>query len=206
MTNKRVEIKIPETLNDFTLEQYIEISKLDEIKDAGEQFYTDRVLSIVFGLNDIKTLNLKNKDISLMIDSVREVLTQEPKFENRFSMSGIDYGFIPNLDEITFGELIDLDKFSEDNQIDKIMGVLYRPIIGEQQGKRYEIKKYEGNPDYVARRQMPLGIALGALGFFLTLGLQLIDAIQRSLTAEEVEQIRSKILGKNGDGTPHSIH
>jgi hypothetical protein len=58
-------------------------------------------------------------------------------------MDGVEYGFIPNLDDMSFGEYVDLDTYLGDWQnIHRAMAVLYRPIR-EKRGERYNIVPYE---------------------------------------------------------------
>lgn len=174
-------IKIPEELNDLTLKQWQEITAIGE--DVDKEFYMYRILNIVYNIKGVKIENIKNYDIELMADAIRTILEQKPVFKNRFMMGDVEYGFIPNFDNITFGELIDLDEYSEKEDYHKLMSILFRPITKKQTGKRYKIAKYKGVGDLSG---MPLGVALGAVSFFLMLGAQLVSVTLNSLTAEEV--------------------
>ena len=191
-------ITIPEKLNDLTLLQWQKIMAIGE--DVDPLFYIKRILSIVY---DIKAEfnSIKESDIELLTDAVRNILAEKPVFENRFTVDGIEYGFIPNLEKISFGEFVDLDKYTDPQEYNRLMSILYRPIIKKQVGARYKIKKYGGSYEF---NNIPLGIALGAVGFFLTLGEQLTQDTLNSLTEVEVAQARKLISAKNGDGIPAS--
>lgn len=178
-------IEIPEKLNDLKLRQWQEIVSIPD--DSEAEFYTYRILNIVYDIKGVKIEEIKNYDIDLMADAVRKILVQDAKFVNRFKMDDVEYGFIPNFDDITFGELVDLDEFADRKDYHKLMSILYRPIVKKQSGGRYKIEKYKGVGDLSA---MPLGVALGAVGFFLTLGSQLISDTLNSLTAEEVARAK----------------
>jgi len=191
-------ITIPEKLNDLTLLQWQKIMAIGE--DVDPLFYIKRILSIVY---DIKAEfnSIKESDIELLTDAVRNILAEKPVFENRFTVDGIEYGFIPNLEKISFGEFVDLDKYTDPQEYNRLMSILYRPIIKKQVGARYKIKKYGGSYEF---NNIPLGIALGAVGFFLTLGEQLTQDTLNSLTEVEVAQARKLISAKNGGGIPAS--
>ncbi len=193
-------IKIPEVLNDLTLNQWQQIVAIDE--NADKEFYVYRILNIVYGLKGVKIEDLKSYDIDLMTDAIRGVLEQEAKFENRFKLGDTEYGFIPNFDNITFGELVDLDEFTEREDYHKLMSILFRPIKKKQSGGRYKIEKYIDVGDL---SEMPLGVALGAVGFFLTLGAQLVNDTLNSLTEEERVIAAKQGIAKNGGGIPLSI-
>ena len=60
-------------------------------------------------------------------------------------MNGVEYGFIPDLDELSLGEYIDLDgNISKWEQMHIAMNVLYRPIKNSKAGK-YNIVDYDVN-------------------------------------------------------------
>jgi len=193
-----LDIKIPESLNDLTLLQWQKIMAIGE--DVEPLFYIKRILSIVYNIK-AEFNSIKESDIELLTDAVRSLLVQKPVFKNRFMLDGVEYGFIPNLDKISFGEFIDLDKYTEREDYNKLMSILFRPIIKSQVGDRYKIEKYGGSYDF---NMIPLGIALGAVTFFLTLGEQLTAATLNSLTEGEVQQAKRLILAKNGGGIPAS--
>ena len=197
MTAKIFNVTIPESLNDLTLSQWQELTLLDENKDVEQAFYIDRVLSIVYGIKGVKSGKVKSKDIDKLMNAVRKVLEIKPKFINKFKIDGVTYGFVPDFDDITFGEFVDLDEFNKPEDYHKLMSVLFIPIIKQQAGKRYEIEPYEDVGDLGA---MPLGVALGAVAFFLTLGSQLTNAILNFLTEAEQVQFKKAITQKNGDG------
>ena len=87
-------------------------------------------------------------------------------------MNGVEYGFIPDLDELSLGEYIDLDgNISKWEQMHIAMNVLYRPIKNSKAGK-YNIVDYDvNNPEDL--KDMPLGAAIGSVFFFYNLGMEL---------------------------------
>ena len=59
-------------------------------------------------------------------------------------MGGVEYGFIPVLDDMTLGEYVDLDEnFTDWDKMHKAMSVLFRPIKLKK-GDRYQIEEYDG--------------------------------------------------------------
>jgi hypothetical protein len=199
MTNKIV--TIPENINEMTLGQW------QRIAEAGGSIKTKELLDITYGLKSIK--DIKNIDIDYLIDAIKKVVPSEKDIEDKkfqlqreFVLDDVKYGFIPNLDDISFGELIDLDEFTDIKNYHKLMSILYRPITQIQTGGRYKIEKYKDVGDLSG---MPLGIALGAVSFFLTLGQQLTNAILSSLKEEGVPQAWKWDTLKSGDGSVRSI-
>ena len=72
------------------------------------------------------------------------------------------------------------------------MAVLYRPVTSEDAFGSYNIEKYNGTEKYAeVMKEMPLSIVNGVLFFFLNLGEELENYIQR-YTAEA--QARAKAV------------
>ena len=118
-------------------------------------------------------------------------------------MNGVEYGFIPDLDEMSLGEYIDLDNnASKWEQMHVAMNVLYRPIKTSKVGK-YNIEEYDVKFPEVMK-DMPLDAAIGSLFFFYNLGKELARHTILSLDNQaEMEAIQEQLTSINDmDGTP----
>ena len=124
----------------------------------------------------------------------------------------MEFGFIPNLEDMTFGEYIDLESnISSVETFHKAMAVMYRPITKKVKD-RYEIFEYKGTDEFSdVMKYASLDVVLGATVFFSTLGS---DLVQHTLTSLEKEiQKNPKIMTlakernliKDGDGTIQSM-
>ncbi len=194
------ELNIPELLRDITLNQWQQIAAIPE--DSEDGFYGRRVLSIIYDLKGSEINTISATDISKLLDPISKCLTEKPEFIKRFTMGGVEYGLIPNFDDMSFGELVDIDKYSSKETYHKMMGILYRPVTKVQSGDRYEIESYNGAKDMGS---MPVDVALGVLAFFLTIGEQLINDTLNSLTEEEQAAAKKFLSVENGAGTPLSM-
>ena len=82
---------------------------------------------------------------------------QKPQLITRFTMNGVEYGFIPNLDDMTLGEYVDLDTYiSQWDRMEYAMAVLYRPIKDKYKQK-YNIEEYTAT-DQEKMKDMPLSL------------------------------------------------
>ena len=198
-----LDIKIPESLNDLTLLQWQKISKVASIKNVTELDIGIKILEVVYGIPKDYIDKMHSKDITNLIAEYQKAIDNKPEFKSKFKLNDVLYGFIPNLDEITAGELIDIDSYSKGvDSNHKLMSILYRPII-KQSGTDYEVEKYAGANGNL--KNMSLGIALAAQGFFLTLGNELIQSIVASLRVEN-PQLLNKALRKSGVGISQLTH
>ena len=111
---------------------------------------TKQAINTITALSDIpakyvKALSMKH--ISTILEKVADIqATEETVLKDVITLGGKNYGFHPNLDELTIGEYADIESFIEqgfENNMPEIMAVLYRPII-DREGKKYTIEAYDG--------------------------------------------------------------
>jgi hypothetical protein len=192
----KIEINVPTSLNEVTLGQYQKYLKIAENNPEGN-FLDAKMIEIFCGIPLSDSYKLKMSSAAAIVDIITELLNQTPKHTERFKLNGIEYGFIPDLDEMSLGEYIDLDNnVSKWEQMHVAMNVLYRPIKTSKVGK-YNIEEYDvKNPEKM--KDIPLGAAIGSVFFFLHLGMKLsehtilsssnqteMEAIQEQLTSEQ---------------------
>ena len=182
-----MKITLPDSYEDITLNQYQELIKLDNDVDKIFSFFTGVKLS------DVKNVEKKQKDE--VIKHIEVALQQEGEFKSTFFVDGIEFGLIPNFDKITGGTYSDLVKYSNSNtegeneNLDRLLAVLYRPIKKRDSFGNYEIKDYEGTSGHLQQiNKLPMSIVNGCLGFFLTLSDDLESRIQK-FTEEELAKV-----------------
>ena len=107
----------------------------------------------------------------------------------------MEFGFIPNLEEISFGEYVDLEKYLQDvSTFHKAMAVMYRPIK-ETFKDRYSIHDYNGSDEYSDLMKFaPLQIVKGANVFFWTLEKDLLKATLTFLETEMTAEIKTHLV------------
>jgi hypothetical protein len=194
----KVELIVPNNLNEVTLGQYQEYIKL---KDLSETELSLKMIEIFCNLKSEQVRYLKATDVRNVVSIIAEMFDSRPSLVNTFKIDGVEYGFIPNLDEMSFGEYIDLDTYIGDwDNIDKAMGVLYRPVE-MRKGNRYHIKEYEaGETEHL--KAMPLDAVLGSILFFYRLGNDLCRIMMNSLEGKEMEDLQAHLNSEaNGVGT-----
>lgn len=200
-------LTIPSDLNEISLRQYQEWLKLDH--SLNSDFLDQKMIEIFCGVKLSHVLLISRKDIRETVDHLVNLLNTRPKHVMTFKVKGQEFGMIPNLDEMSMGEYIDLDTFIGDWQdMHKAMAVLYRPIANKIKDK-YTIHDYTASGDTEELMQyMPLGVVFGAVVFFYRLGIELLKAFQASLTEEVLEvaiTAHKHNLPKNMDGIIQSM-
>ena len=203
---KEVKVIVPRSLADITLGQYQKYEAVLAKNEGNEQerFMQLKMIEIFCGV-DFQTANkMPMIQFSEVCEAGYAVLQERPSFEQTFHLGETEFGFIPDLEQMTFGEFVDLESFiSEIKDMHKAMAVLYRPIKQRVKDK-YLIHEYEGDMFHEVMRSMPLSAASGSMLFFWNLGIDCLNVILKSSENRELKREfyqRREALLKSGDGT-----
>lgn len=197
----QAEITIPSSMKEITVDQWMKFTAMTKDIDDDEVFLMEKTVEILCNIPLTVVRRITYSSVTHMCDQLSEIFEEDPQFERTFVMNGIEYGFIPQLDDMLFGEYIDLDTYlTDENNIDKAMAVLYRPIK-QKISDQYLIEDYDPGRQK-EMKSMPIYYALGALGFFLNLKKELLSNIQNYLIKETQQMTPQQRLDlqKNGAG------
>jgi hypothetical protein len=193
----KVSIALPKTANDVPLRTYQQFLQIEEPTEND-------LLALFGGLSDKAIGKIPTRELSRITTHLTSLFEEAP-LQRIFTLDGVTYGFIPKLDDITWGENQDVSTYLQDKgkSLNKAMAVLYRPIT-YRKGEKYLIEEYEGSEKYAeVLKDMPMGVALGAMGFFFDLLKDLLKCIpnfiqkemeKQTFSSEDGERITSSIL------------
>jgi len=204
----KLEITIPTKLSEIKLSQYQAFLKIAKDNEDSE-FLHQKMVQIFCGI-DLKDIALiKYKDVNEITASINDMFASSNQLIPKFKLGGTEFGFIPNLEDMTFGEYTDLDTYITDwDMMHRAMAVLYRPIKKNGLNGTYEIEDYNGTVTYGdVMKYAPLDVVLGATVFFYNLGNALLNATIVYLEKDpEVQNILQQgNLGKDGDITVRTM-
>lgn len=199
----KVKIQVPESLREISLEQYQKYEKINTEANQNSNFLLHKTVEIFCNLNLQNVIKVQFNSVMEIVRIINDMFNKDAKLVPTFTMDGVAYGFIPDLDKITLGEYIDLDTTLGDwSNMHKAMAVLYRPIKDTLKDK-YLIEDYKGSEESEKYKQMPLDIVMGSILFFYNLKNELLKTILKSLNQEAIKgmtiQQREDLLG-SGDG------
>jgi len=203
----KIELTIPTTLNDIKLAQYQKFLSIAKDNEESE-FLQQKMVQLFCGIDLKDVASIRYKDVAEITANINNLFTKDNQFIQRFKMGGVEFGFIPNLDEMSTGEYMDLDTYITDwDTMHNAMAVLYRPITNKL-GNKYQIEEYKGSVTYAdVMRHAPLDVVLGAMVFFYNLGNDLLKSTINYLEGnQEVQNILTKHNLENvGDGIQVSM-
>ena len=202
----KVNLRIPTSLNEITLGQYQEFVKLEQtLKDSTEVSIQLKMIEIFCSVPEAVVRSMKATDIAEICEIINTMFDTDNQLISKFTLKGVDYGFITELDNMSFGEYMDLDTFIGDNDnLHRALNVLFRPIKLNK-GSRYIIEDYEPNDSEVAK-DFPLDVVLGAIVFFYTLGKDLSTVMLNSLDKKNEKDLAQYLISQqNMDGSIQSM-
>lgn len=199
----KLDITVPTSLKDITLEDYQKFLKVVGDKDVNDLFIRQKMVQIFCHIPLLAVNNMARKDFTIISNALIEILQHKPKLTTIVEMEGKEFGFIPNLDnDLTVGEFADLDDYMNDWQkFHKAMAVLYRPVLQKKKNS-YRIAEYKGdesNSDLML--QMNMEVVMGAVVFFWTLSRQLLQITPKYLQQQLRKNPKAaEALERNGAG------
>lgn len=193
-----MDILVPTSINDITLEQYQRFALINT-EDQDQEFFIHKTIEIFCNV-DLKTINkFPIKDAREISEDILAILNQNVPFTDRFELDGVKYGFIPDLQQMSLGEFIDLEEsLKSAKDFHKAAAVMFRPIKKEFK-KLYSIEPYEASskmPDVM--KEAPIGVISASIVFFYTIVNELLmvskvfseTELQKAMTI--VEKVNSQ--------------
>jgi len=201
----QVEINVPDSLSEIKLEQYQKFQALNTDENSESPFLLQKMIEIFCNLNLKEVATIKYKSVQVIVEHLNKVFSVKTDLKNTFKLKGVEYGFIPVLDDMSLGEYIDLDNYIGDwDNMHKAMNVLFRPIENKR-GVKYNVIEYGKQDNSQVLKDMPLDIVLGAMVFFYHLNNELLtitlsyleEEMHQEMTLEQRQTLERSGLGIN---------
>ena len=103
----KINLNIPENLSEITLAQYQKWIKIIDNEELST-FFQQKMIEIFCNADLKDILQMRVKDVDEVTAHIDNIFNEKPKFQATFELDNVEYGFIPQLDQMTFGEYVDL--------------------------------------------------------------------------------------------------
>ena len=169
--------KIVDSWSEGTLEKWQQLvlgkkkSKPEEAKETIKALSTLPIKLIEeMALSDVATIFERLSKLQI-----------EGKLKKVFEIDEVEYGFLPDLDEITLGEWADIEQYIKggiEKNMHKIMAVLFRPITSKED-KMYSVQAYKDGRERAEKfkKKMNAEQVQQSLVFFWSLGSELLKIL-----------------------------
>ena len=180
--------------SDVTLETWLKLI------DYATGTKTEEATKTLAALTDIPKQLVKElalSDVAVIMSKIGELQAkQDTELKRIIEINEVEYGFHPDLSEISLGEYADIEQFIKngiDSSLPELMAVLYRPIKIKKSDTLYIIDSYDGDIRLRAEemKQMSAEQVQSALVFFYTLG-KVLSEIMPSYLMERLQEMKTQ--------------
>ena len=214
----KLTITYPESWAEITLPQYLEYYKYVKPYEGTDEFGHKSLQSAALHFCKVPAeylYKLPEKTFDKVAKCLQGLFNDVDKkpLVREFSVDDTTYGFMPEIDNMTYGEYLDLVSYTSSKEMWSfmpiIMSILYRPIT-QRVGKLYTIEPYNGTKDSrieLFKHVLRMDVVFGAVAFFLNLQKDLRTGIltytQTLMTESKDPRILAALedLQKNGVDT-----
>lgn len=200
---------VPSSLDEISLskyQRYLKEFEKSKTEKNQETYLALKIIEIFCELSEDKARLINYDDANKVVNIILELLSQEPKLVQAFQLEGITFGWLPKLDDLPFGEFLDLNNNIDNfDNIVTAMAVLYRPVTEYTKDGKYSVEKYQGDKYHEVLKDMPMSAVFGATVFFCNLGMDLVNSTHKYLGQQlrKMNLVQKHNLLKNGDGLAH---
>lgn len=186
--------KVVESWADVTLESWAKLIEFEGLSPSKEAIETISAVSDI-PKKLIKQLSLQDVATIMKYLSKLEV-EKKGSLHHVITLEGKQYGFHPNLEDLTLGEYADIETFIQNGlkqNMPQIMAILYRPIV-EKEKDVYAIEAYDGNIRVRAElmKKMTAEQVQGALVFFYNFVTKFLRIMLLYLKEQTTQMIQEK--------------
>lgn len=207
----KLELVIPTSLNEIPLKHYQAFKNVVD-NSNDEEFISEKMIELFCGIELKDVVKIKATDLADLVNHFNEMFSKKNEFVHRFKILDKEFGFVPDLENISWGEYIDIEKnLSNWDTMHKAMAAMYRPIV-KTKGDKYEIEEYQSSNTYAEVMQYaPLSVVFGASVFFYRLEnallMALADYLEKEMKNKDITTIVNKLnLQNNGGGISQYTH
>lgn len=194
-----MKIIIPTSLDEIPLSKMLDWLALPDDMDIEER--NNRALQLFAAIPSDLLPKLQVKQRKEIVTRIYLAINQNPEFRPRFTFRGVEYGFEPNLDDMTMGQFVDIDSIKDYRaELPRLMSILYRPIT-EKLAMTYRIEPYKPIEDMALYEAMPTSVAFGMMLFFWSIGNNFLSDTLKYTKPQAQASKPSKTLATNGGGT-----
>ena len=178
-------------INDFvSVGQYAQVYKIKDLFE--DELFSAKLINIFTGAPVDDLLGVDYQEVNYLAASIMAMMPKgKPDFIDRFTIDGVDYGFFPKWEKLSFGEWVDMDTIAtkpESELLDLLhilAAIMYRPIVKEKSKHDFEIEKYDIKtmPERaeIFKNKLDISVLLAAQFFFIKFAEKYSKLFQLSL-------------------------
>jgi len=191
---KTEEFKLISSWSDVNLETWL---KLIEFETGSKTQEAEGTIAALSDMSKQLINQLSLKDVAVIMEKIAEFQAgQDSSLKRIIEIEGVEYGFHPNLDDITLGEYADLETFIKngiEKHLPEVMAVLYRKVTEKTDSGVYTIEKYGGDLTIRAEqmKKMSAEQVQSALVFFYSF-VSVLSVTSESYLTKKLKEMKTQ--------------
>jgi len=187
------QFKLINSWSDVNLDTWI---KLIEFETGSKTQEAEGTIATLSDMSKQLINQLSLRDVAVIMEKIAQLQAeQDSSLKRIIEIEGVEYGFHPNLDDITLGEYADLETFIKmgiEQHLPEVMAVLYRPVV-EKKNEVYTIEKYGGDLTIRAEqmKKMSAEQVQSALRFFFAF-VSALSVISESYLTKKLKEMKTQ--------------
>ena len=196
-------ITVPEKWSEVKYKDYYRFVKSIEGQEEDNKAVMEMALQYLCNLDVADYYKLPQETFTTITNDISNLLSNQEKQQlvTAFDVLGTEYRINPNIEDMSYGEYLDLTTYSKDMWANMpiICSILYRPTQ-HKLGANYTIQPYNGTNDATVsmfRELLTMDIVNGVVGFFLLLQKDLLKVtitssmkvLKKELTTQQLETL-----------------
>ena len=102
----KIELTVPTRLNEIPLINYQKFYASQQASN-DDKFIMQKMVQCFCGIELKDVAQIRMSDVVDIVTNLTTILQDKPKFEPTFKIDNIEFGFVPSLENLTFGEYVD---------------------------------------------------------------------------------------------------
>lgn len=200
--HKEITLSIPTDWDSISLKKYLNLQKELKNYEDDEDAMIAVMLKELCGLDAKYLGGLSITDYNMLkLELGQFIGKNDYPLQKIVKWKGKEYGFEPNLSQMSYGAYLDIvkhDTLTIDDKWPSIMNILYRELT-EKNGDMYEIKPYTTSVDNTKEiLQWGMDVHFGSFFFFINLSMDLVNSIPNFSKEVEKYPHLARTLQRNG--------
>ena len=196
-------ITVPEKWSEVKYKDYLRFIRSIEGSEEDNKLVMEMALQYLCSLDIADYYKLPQETFITITNDISNLLMSGEKqpLVTAFDVMGVEYRINPNIEDMSYGEYLDLTTYSKDMWANMpiICSILYRPTK-HKLGDNYTIQPYKGTNDATVsmfKELLTMDIVNGVVAFFLTLQSELLKTsltsslkvLKKDLTTQQLETL-----------------
>jgi hypothetical protein len=188
------QFKLINSWSDVNLDTWL---KLIEFETGSKTQEAEGTIAALSDMSKQLINQLSLRDVAVIMEKIAELQAeQDSSLKRIIEIDGVEYGYMPDLNQITLGEYADLETFIKmgiEQHLPEVMAVLYRPVTEKTDSGVYTIEAYGGDLTIRAEqmKKMSAEQVQSALVFFYSF-VSALSVISESYLTKKLKEMKTQ--------------